>query len=553
MRKVRFIKYLLAPLLACFMVMVAASPASAAFTANNLMDDGMFNSNSMNASNIDSWLNVNFPNSCLSTNHGFSSPDVTGYNPSQGYLYGGNVSAGTVIYHAASAYDLNPRVLLATLQKEQSLVSGGAGCFNEPDPNWPAADTPQNGKVFTCTVSGVSQPCTYACTHSGGCVPIAVGYDCPGYCATKSEGFSKQMVKAAWSLKFSQQRSLGNYNWNIQKPGWNNSDDPQTGYSGPMTQGHLKRCASCDAQDYDGYTTIEGQSVHMDTGATVALYRYTPFFSGNQHFVSVYEGWFGPTKGIDYSWEYTGVTYSTGTNNVTGNTQLTVTISAKNTGNQAWSNTNYPVRLGTFLPTNHGSALYDPSWVSGVRPANMGKATVVPGDWTTFSFKINVPNRSGYYEEYFTLVAEGATWMPNDKFKLQLNITPATYKWQMVSQSSDKGFTLNRGDTATFTLVVRNTGTTVWKPNDYPVRLATWNPSYRQSIFNYDDANWPSAYRAATLVDADNTVTNGETDAFTFKVRAPNTPGLYVERFNLVMEGVSWFEDPWMEFDIHVL
>src|SRR6266404_1310530 len=81
------------------------TPPAQAFSGNNLMDVGVFDrTNAMNASQIDSWINANFPGSCISTNHGFSSADPTGYNPSQGFLYGGAVSAGQVIYDAAQAY-----------------------------------------------------------------------------------------------------------------------------------------------------------------------------------------------------------------------------------------------------------------------------------------------------------------------------------------------------------------------------------------------------------------------------------------------------------------
>src|SRR5512146_2738642 len=102
-------------------------PAHASFTANDLIDDVVFdNSSSMSANQIDSWLNANFPQSCISTNNHFSSPDPIGYNPSQGFLYGGNVSGGRVIADAAQAYDLNPQVLIATLEKESSVVTGAA-------------------------------------------------------------------------------------------------------------------------------------------------------------------------------------------------------------------------------------------------------------------------------------------------------------------------------------------------------------------------------------------------------------------------------------------
>src|SRR3982751_6777808 len=101
--------------------------AHAAFNANNLIDDSVFdNANTMDGPGIDAWLNANFPQSCISTNSGFSTPALLGYSPSSGFTYGGNVSAGTVIYQASHVYGVNPQVILATLQKESSVVSGTA-------------------------------------------------------------------------------------------------------------------------------------------------------------------------------------------------------------------------------------------------------------------------------------------------------------------------------------------------------------------------------------------------------------------------------------------
>jgi hypothetical protein len=270
------------------LTLVNPSPAKAAFNQNNIMSDSVFNnSGSMNSGQIDAFLN-SFPSSCISTNRGFVSSDVVGYNPTNGYLYGGGVSAGTVIANASQAYDLNPQVLLATLQKEQSLVSGTAGCHYETPPTQnPCPDPPY----------GTSSSCVTACQHAGGCVYIAMGYDCPYYCVPNSTGFSKQVIKAAWKLKFVQQRSLGNFNWNVQKPGWDNSDDPATSYDGYMTQGNLKRNSSSQTVYYDGFRPVNSGSlsVHLDSGATAALYSYTPFTNGNSSFVNIFEGWFGST------------------------------------------------------------------------------------------------------------------------------------------------------------------------------------------------------------------------------------------------------------------
>lgn len=270
---------------------LAMSPAAgAAFAANNLMDDLTFdNVNSMSASQIDAWLNT-FPSSCISPNHGFSAVDPVGYNPSQGFLYGGNVSAGRVIYDSAQAYGINPQVLLTTLQKEESLVGGESGCSTLRYTSAVGYACPDGGSSYS--YSGVSLYTlngTTVTSVSGTCVNKAA-----------DAGFSQQVIHAAWLLKFGEQRSEGNTAWNVQKPGWDNSDDPPTCYYGPMTQGSFKRCSSdSSATSYDGYTVIDGSSTHMDNGATAAFYWYTPHFSGNQSFDNIFNQYFGSQYSFD--------------------------------------------------------------------------------------------------------------------------------------------------------------------------------------------------------------------------------------------------------------
>ncbi len=531
------------------MMSIFSHKTSAAFSANNLIDDGVFdNHNSMSVAQINSFLN-GFTYSCISTNSGFEATIPTGYSPSTGYSYGGYASAGDIIATAAQTYEINPRVLLVTLEKEQSLVTGrnsASYCSPGASSNHKYASATGYG----CPDSGTSHAYSgLSLYRRNGAVQTEVNPTCVN--SASKAGFSQQVIRAAWLLKFGQQRSKGNTGWDIQKPGWDNSDDPLTCYGGPMTQGYRKRCANdASAVYYDGYTTIDGSSTHMDTGPTAALYWYTPHFHGNQNFVSLYESWFGPTKGVDYSWQFAGIYFSTGSANVKGHTKVTINMVAKNTGNQSWSNTNYPVRLGTFAPTNHNSALYDATWVSNTRLATVSPSIVLPGDYGTFTFVVNIPNIQGLYTERFNLVAEGSTWFPDPDFSIELAITKATYKWSMVSQSSSAGFQMAPGSTSQFTVVAKNTGNTTWSTTTNPVRMATWNPSYRSSIFY--DTSWVSTTRTAVLQDPDGSVAPGENGTFVFTVKAPNTPGFYVERFNLVAEGLAWFEDPWMEFDIHV-
>ncbi|HSW66041.1 MAG TPA: hypothetical protein VLI54_02800 [Bacillota bacterium] len=273
-------------------LLIAAAPlvvftpkAGAAFNSSRIIDDNVFSSaNSMSAGTIDTFLN-SFSNSCISQNHGFSAPDPTGYSPGGGYTYGGNVSAGTIIAHAAQAYDINPQVLLTTLQKEQGLVSGDLGCsvlrytgavgYGCPD----SGTTHDYSGLNLYTINGVTTT-----SVTGTCVN-----------SPSKAGFSQQLIRGAWLLKFGQQRSLGNISWAIVRGSWNNSDDPQSCYSGPMTPGPRKRCPSDVVTSYDGYTTIDGTATYMSTGATASLYWYTPHFHGNQVFYDTYTKWFGST------------------------------------------------------------------------------------------------------------------------------------------------------------------------------------------------------------------------------------------------------------------
>lgn len=265
------------------------------FNPNEIMDDVVFdNSRSMGASQIDTWLNANFPSSCISSNNGFASQDPTGYSPSGGFTYGANVSAGQVIADAGLAYGVNPQAILATIQKEEGLVVGNGpyGCSALAISAAVGYGCPDGGASYSYSgVNLYSSHGTEVTSVSGTCVNSAA-----------KVGFSQQIIHAAWLLKFGEQRSEGNIGWDVQlsnfpQPGdsWNNSDDPETCYGGPMTQGTYQICPSGPSNYYDGYYTIDGTSVHMNTGTTAALYWYTPHFSGNQSFFNIFTAWFGST------------------------------------------------------------------------------------------------------------------------------------------------------------------------------------------------------------------------------------------------------------------
>ena len=205
---------------------------AASFNQNDIIDDPIFdNTNAMTAPAIDNFLN-SLPNSCISPNNGFTSTDPIGYTPSGGFTYGSPVTAGQVLSDAAQTYGLNPQVLLATLQKEESLVSGSAGC---------SASRYATALGYGCPDSGGSYSYSYG---SGGnlLTPIYYSHGTPinapsgTICVNTAAkvGFSEQVIHAAWLLKFGEQRSEGNVGWAVIKGNWDNSDDPQSCYAGPM-------------------------------------------------------------------------------------------------------------------------------------------------------------------------------------------------------------------------------------------------------------------------------------------------------------------------------
>jgi hypothetical protein len=262
---------------------LTASAQIYTFNSNKIMDDSVFdNYDSMSASQIDAFLN-SFPDSCISSNSGFTASAPAGYNPTNNFIYGSPVTAGHVIYDAAQAYQINPQVLLTMLELQQGLVDGiSNSCGNN---NVYAA-----AMGYDCLGSAHSYSGLDLYQRNG--VPVtSVSNTCVMNPA--DAGFSQQVIHAAWLLKFSEQRSEGNINWAIIQGNWDNSDDLQTCYGGLMTEGSWQRCPSGPTVYYDGYASIDGTMVHIDNGATAALYYYTPHMDGNVRFFNAFTGWFG--------------------------------------------------------------------------------------------------------------------------------------------------------------------------------------------------------------------------------------------------------------------
>lgn len=262
----------------------AAGPSDG-FDASNIIDDELFyDGNAMTASEVQTFLNQRLPQ-CWLGRPGYEIGKAVTWggvrttlaskctkdlvSPTQSrasnaycsaYIGGGNETAAQIIQKVGKACGISQRVLLITLEKEQSLIS---------DP-WP-----NNEQYFRAM--------GYACPDSG-----------PGgtaNCDPKLGGFFQQVYRAAWQLKV--YRAFPNsYSY---KPFQNN-----------YIQWHPN--ASCG-----------GSTVNIQNWATAALYIYTPYRPnqaalnagwgtgdacssyGNRNFYNFYTSWFGSTRGFRVS------------------------------------------------------------------------------------------------------------------------------------------------------------------------------------------------------------------------------------------------------------
>lgn len=355
---------------------------------------------------------------------------------------GQTVSAAQIIYDASQAYGVNPRVILATLEKEQSLVT---------DPN------PSSSQI-NC----------------------AMGYNsCSGYV-----GFFTQVDNGTWVLKYNYEGAFGNASWLAWSPA---SHYPCSNASSLYNNG-LYPGNTVTFADPGG----TAETVTLANAATASLYCYTPYvgpynitgYSGSYNLVYYYQLWFGSTyTSYQYAWSLesqggyldSGYTeeFSRGQAHATvapGGTAY-LQVQALNNGYAAWSQS--IVHLGTTDPTDRCSVFASNSWLSCSRVA-MQQSSVIPGATGTFDFSITAPETPGTYVENFNLVADGVTWMNGPGLFFVINVV--TPNSGSVSTIIPNGTTLTPGTVevspdGNTALAVQNDGNVVL----YVEGQAVWN------------------------------------------------------------------------------
>lgn len=252
---VRKYRHLILILLAvvCFYPFLVNGHASAvSYSQDELIDDSVFlDSNSMNANQIQAFLT-----GIGSSLANYTTVETVSYYPN----YNHTVSAAELIFDAGEVYGVNPQAIMATMQKEESLIT---------DPS-PAA-------------SQINFAMGYGCADSTGCSQYA--------------GLFNQIDNGTWQLRFNYERAAGNNSW------WNSSitypcANPSNYYKPGLFPGNNVTFYDDHGTAYDTFT--------INNASTASLYCYTPhaypgssaeYYSGSYNFVVAFDNWFGSTLG----------------------------------------------------------------------------------------------------------------------------------------------------------------------------------------------------------------------------------------------------------------
>ncbi len=293
----------------------ASALSGSSFQAGNIISDTNFYAGtSMSVDGVQSFLNTQI-GSCASSsclNVGRFGMNSRSADPMCNALTGGSsLSAAVIITRVAAACGISPKVILVTLQKEQTLINGAT------------ARNPSAARLER-----------------------AMGYACPdnvgGHCDPAYAGVGNQIYWSAWQWK-----RYGNPPGTSNYFTWFNPGNRAVQYNVPV---------SCGTK-----------TVAVQNRATAALYYYTPYTPntaalnnlygtgdgcsayGNRNFWRLYTDWFGSTTGVSTSAKGTLDGIATSYNAITVNgwaldtttnksTRVDVYVGSKGTAVQADQN-----------------------------------------------------------------------------------------------------------------------------------------------------------------------------------------------------------------------
>ena len=203
--------------------------------------------------------------------------------------------------------------------------------------------------------------------------------------------------------------------------------------------------------------------------------------------------------------------------------QIPVTVTNTSTAGETWNSTGAtPVNLSYHWYDGSGTVV---SW-DGAR-TGLG-ADVAPGASKTITATVTLPSAAATYSLRFALVKEGVAWLaPSAAYPVQ-TVPAYAASFGAVTLPS-----FLAGATYTIPVPVTNRGTAAWNSSGANlIDLAYhWHDAAGNTVV------W-DGLRSGLVAD----VAAGASATVNAQVTAPNVPGTYTLTFDLVREGVSWFQ-----------
>ena len=477
----------------------AANPA--AFNAGRIIDDPVFNNvNSMSVNDIQNFLNSKVPN-CQA-----------GYTCLKDYTEGGKTSA-QIIYDWGRFFDINPQVILVTLQKENGLVT----------------DTfPYSWQYRT-----------------------AMGFACPdnGSCNPEYYGFTNQVFQGARHLRHFQQ----------QNPSW-----------------YMPHRIGLNNIKWHPNAACGTSQVNIENGATSALYSYTPYRPnqvalnnlygtgdgcsayGNRNFWRDFTDWFGSTSATNYDYQFVNASATTTIPMEPEQPRNGHFITLRNTGAKTWyadgsvPTGERPVRL---ILRNYQESPFadinDPNWLATRSQIRMATPTVAPGETGIFIFNFKGPYQ--YYSGFannFVPVVDGLTVMKD--INMRFVTTSQLPSYSMVS-AINPAPNIFSNDTTTASIIIKNTSTLAWyadgavPPGKNPTRIAT-RSNVPSSFADRSNQNWMGSNTKIKM--SPNVVNPGENATFSFSFHGPFSTKSEVFKFVPEIADYAQFADIGMQFSL---
>jgi len=200
-----------------------------------------------------------------------------------------------------------------------------------------------------------------------------------------------------------------------------------------------------------------------------------------------------------------------------------VSVSMKNTGRSTWKQGSYSLKL-----INVNDATVKTWSVSSVDV----NSTVSPGNEVVFNFTIIAPVDGSYNIQW--QMAEGNAFFGEPTANVPVRVAGPVVPIELPSVIDNNAMFISHkiqtemdaAQTYDFTVIMKNTGVTTWKPGIYKLKVSTTGAD-----------NVSNAWAVANVELSDDVLPNSEV-VFNFKVTAPNKSGVFNLQTQLVKDGL---------------